>query len=124
MYSPIKNDPWRFEITPWVWMISSRGDVGVLGRKADADASFGDVVRDSDSLLALAGRVEVGYDRIAAFFDGMYAKIGFDNKTIQPQPFPRIDARFEMAIYDFGLSYRIAQWTSTSDYLGEGILHL
>ncbi|TVQ52738.1 MAG: hypothetical protein EA377_09560 [Phycisphaerales bacterium] len=104
------HDPWRLELTAWVWMVSVDGDLGALGRKADISASFRDVLRDSDSLFVFNGRMELGYERWGFFVDGMFAKLGTDDVPTAPG-FPDVDVTYRQTLLDFGLMYRVAEWS-------------
>lgn len=107
------HDPWRFELTAWVWMVSVDGDLGALGREADISGSFRDVLRDSDSLFVFNGRMELGYQRWGLFVDGMFAKIGVDDVPTAPG-FPDVDVTYRQTLLDFGLMYRAAAWRPES----------
>jgi hypothetical protein len=101
--------PWRVEFTTWIWAMGTEGDVGVRGLTANVSASFTDIIDDSDSLFALSGRLEVGYEKFAVFVDGFYADIGVDNIT-GPEGMADVDLTFEQIIVDFGAMYRIGDW--------------
>ncbi len=103
------HDPWRADLTLWSWMISVEGDQGVAGRVAQTSASFRDILRDSDSVLAFSGRVELAYQRWGLFVDGMYARLGADDVPTAPG-FPDVDITYEMALVDFGAMYRLMDW--------------
>ena len=109
---PLKTDAsegWRFEFNSWLWMVGFTGDIGARGRTADVDANFGDVLDASDSVFALSGRIELGFGKIAAFADGVYSDLGFDDQT-GPLGLSDIDVTLEQGLIDFGLMYRIGDW--------------
>lgn len=106
------SNPWRASFNSWVWMLGVEGDIGVRGRTADVSADFGDILEVSDSVLAFSGRLEIGYGRLGVFVDGLYSKLGADDQS-GPLGIAEIDVEFEMALIDFGLMYRIAEWEPT-----------
>lgn len=103
------EDHWRFDFNTWMWMIGADGSVGVGGRKADVDASFGDILDASDSLFSFSGHFEVGHGRWAGYLDAWYGNLGADGLS-GPSGMADIDVTFEQLIVDFGVMYRVYQW--------------
>lgn len=103
---------WRFELNTWAWLMGLNGDVGVGDRISHVDATFLDILEDSDSLFAISGRIEVGYGKIAGFVDAIYSDISADNQS-GPLGAASIDVSMKQTIVDFGLMYRIAEWDAT-----------
>lgn len=107
--APLDGDPsseWRFDFNSWVWMQGFTGDVTARGRTANVDADFGDVLDASDSLVAVSGRLEVGYGKFAGYIDGIYADLGADGQS-GPGGAADIDITLQQEILDFGVMYRI-----------------
>lgn len=102
-------DPWRLEFNAWAWLMGVYGDVGARGREASISLGFLDILDNSDSILAFSGRIEVGYERLGFYADGMYTEVGADNLT-GPAGLASIDVTFEQTTIDFGLMYRIGEW--------------
>lgn len=102
-------NPWRAELTAWIWAVGMDGTVGARGRRADMNESFIDILDKSDSIFAFSGRLEVGYDRWAAFADGMYCNLGADNQS-GPMDLANVDVTIEQVVLDFGAMYRVARW--------------
>jgi len=100
---------WRVDFNTWIWVMGIEGDIGARGLVTDVSASFSDVLEASDSLVALSGRVEVGYGKWGGFIDGMWASIGVDDVT-GPLGFASVDITFEQVLIDFGIMYRIGDW--------------
>jgi len=129
------QDPWRISLTPMVWAIGLNGDVGVGPVGASVDASFLDLLDESDSVFGFTGRLEVAHGRLGGFVDGAYAKLGVDNAT-GPAGLSRIDVTSELAVLDFGVMYRVAEWTpeegardnalpgSLDAYVGGRLMHV
>lgn len=111
--SAVSEDQWRFDSTAWIWLMGVEGDVGARGLTTNVDASFWDVLDESDSIFALSGRIELGKGRLAGFVDGMWADIGVDDVS-GPLGIASIDITFQMAVVDFGLIYRLAEWSSAA----------
>ncbi len=109
-------DEWEFIVTPYVWVVGLQGDLTVKGRTADVDASFLDIIRNSDSIFGFLGNVEVRKGKWGAFVDGTYFSGTSETAKIGPLS---IDADVEMAIVSFGAFYRIAEW-SLADAPGGG----
>lgn len=104
--------PWRFDFNTWIWAMGVSGDVGVRGRTADIDASFIDILDESDSVFAFSGRLEVGYERFGGFIDGYYANLGVEDAS-GPAGLADIDVTMEQIIIDFGAMYRVGVWEPT-----------
>lgn len=100
------GDEWRIDLNTWVWAMGIEGDVGARGLTTSVDASFTDVLDASDSLIGLAGRLEVGKGKWGGFLDGAYNKIGVDNAT-GPLGLANVDATVKQGVVDFGLMYRL-----------------
>jgi hypothetical protein len=73
---------WRLELNTWIWPMGIEGDVGAFGLTKSVDASFVDILDATDSIIGLAGRLEVGKGRFAGFIDGSYSKLGVDDVTV------------------------------------------
>lgn len=101
--------PWRLELSAWMWLTAVEGTQGVRGAEVDVDATFGDILDESDSIFAFSGRLEFGHGRWGGFIDAMYSDIGFDGAT-GPLGLADIDVTFEQQIVDFGVMYRVGDW--------------
>ena len=70
---------WTFAVTPYFWMSSLTGDVGLRRLETHVDMSFGDIL---DVLkFGVMGEGEARYQSYVFGLDGMYVSIG-DAKTI------------------------------------------
>jgi hypothetical protein len=103
------EDAWRVDLNTWLWMMGIDGDVGAGARTASVDASFIDVLEASDSLIGLAGRLEVGKGKWAGFVDGLYNKIDVEDAS-GPLGIADVDVTMKMGLVDFGLMYRLGEW--------------
>ena len=81
--NPAPFDPHGFSLDfrPQVWVPSVNGTVGVHGTNVNVDASFADILQNSDSVIALSGRLTLSYDRLEAYADLTWLHLGFDNAT-------------------------------------------
>ena len=70
------DDPtaWHVTLTPYVWAAGIYGDVTVRGLDAEVSSSFLDVLEETDSLVGLAGHLEVTRGRLGAFGDVFYVQ--------------------------------------------------
>lgn len=110
--SPLLQDapkPWRLELSAWMWLTAMNGTTGVRGTEIDVDATFGDIVDGSDSIFAISGRLEFGYERWGGFVDAMYSDLGFEAES-GPLGIADVDINFKQMIVDFGVMYRIGDW--------------
>ncbi len=103
------KSPWKFDLYAWGWLTGATGDVAVRRLRADVDASIIDIFEASDSLIALAGRFEIGYGRVAGYVDAFYADIGLDDQS-GPPGFAAVDVSSRETIVDFGLMVRLGEW--------------
>lgn len=108
----------RLELTPWIWAMSIDGDLTIGERTAAVDADFVEVLENSDSLIGLAGRLELWYGRVGAFVDGAYARIGVDDIPTQRGT---VDVETEIAIVDFAVQYRLVQAPGGAEGSGRGL---
>jgi hypothetical protein len=67
---------WTYRVTPYGWLTSMDGTQTVRGRSVKVDASFIDIVEESDTLVALMGDFEARYGRFALLADVVWSKIG------------------------------------------------
>lgn len=60
--------------TPYVWLTSINGTMGVRGVSADVDASFLDILDKSESIIGLMGALDVEVDRFVLQFNGAFSQ--------------------------------------------------
>jgi len=115
--SPFPADDWRVSFNSWIWLVGIDGDIGVRDLTVDVSADFVDVLDAADSIFAFSGRLEIGKGRWGGFIDGMYEKIGIDDVS-GPFGFADVDITFEMSLVDFGVMYRVGEWTPDGEAAG------
>jgi hypothetical protein len=103
------DDPtaWHVTVTPYVWTPGLYGDVTVRGRPATVDASFLDIVEESDPVVGLAGHLEVTRGRLGLFGDGVYMK----TKVVDAGT-TGLDVTTRMWFLEFGAQYRLFDTTA------------
>lgn len=99
-----EDKEWQFSVSPYAWVPSISGDVGVGGVRAGIDVSESRILET----LELGGMlsVEARKNRWGFLADGVYMKISDDAET--PGPFfNTIDTTVENGAVDLALAYRV-----------------
>ncbi len=104
-----ERDEFRVKLYLWAWLTGYYGDVGVKGTVSEVSSSFSDILEQTDSVFAFSGRVEVGFGKFGAYFDGLYTEAKV-NDVKGPDGLANIDIDLEQTIMDFGLTYRLGDW--------------
>ena len=109
---------WQFNFTPYGWLTSVNGDVTVRGRTLDVDASFIDIVQESDSLAALMGHFEARKGRLSLYGDFVWDKLTFSADTLTLRnPIANLSLTtsasagvdYRQSIFEGGVAYEIAR---------------
>jgi hypothetical protein len=100
-------DAWHVRITPYAWAPGIYGDVTVLGVNSEVDSSFLDLLEETDTLVGLAGRLEVTKGRFGVFGDVFYAKT-----KIEGAGRTDLDVTTRMWFIEFGGQFRVLDTTS------------
>lgn len=107
---------WTYRFTPYGWLISVDGTQTLRGRSVDIDASFFDVVENSDSLIALMGAFEARRGPLAVYGDLVWMDVGFDGSATTPRGIGvSANLDFTMTIIESGASYEVARWGPGGD---------
>ena len=98
------DDPtaWHVTLTPYVWAAGIYGDVTVRGLNSEVSASFLDVLEETDTLVGLAGRLEVTRGRLGAFGDVFYVQTEVDGAGRT-----QLDVTTRMYFVEFGGQFRL-----------------
>ncbi len=112
-------DPWRFNVTVYGWLISASGSTTARGQTVDYNASFPQLVQDSDSLAAWMSYFEAGKGKVAFYTDFVWTKLGFTNATasyanplagLQLSSVATRNATLQMTIVESGGLYELTRW--------------
>jgi hypothetical protein len=85
-------------------MTGLEGQVGLRGITAAVDASFIDILQDTDSVIGLEGHFEARYGPWGGFLDGLWAKLGADGI---PAGLTTLRVENELALVEFGALYHL-----------------
>jgi opacity protein-like surface antigen len=111
---------WEFRFTPYAWATSVVGESTVRGQTLDVDASFLDVVEESESIAALMGYFEARRGRLALYSDLVWSRLTFGGERSLSGPLGGLnisaDAEldYEQLIIEAGVSYEIARYSRHS----------
>jgi hypothetical protein len=75
------QEGWQFNLVGYAWLPSVTGSITVRGHEAQDNASFTDIVRKSDSLLAYMSRFEAQKDPFGVFVEPIWMRIGVGSKA-------------------------------------------
>lgn len=114
-----ENDtPFRLTVTPYAWLTSFQGDLGVRGLAVELDMSFSDVLKESDTIVALMGSVELAKGRFLFQFNGAYSSAEFSDERGSAWSGPlgggvSVDAEFDAELrtswLEFFAGYRMVE---------------
>ncbi len=143
--SAAQPSQWQFSFTPYAWATGVDGSIAARGHRADIDASFIDIVEDSDSLLALMGYFEARKGAFSFFTDVVWEDLGFPGHAKndfnrqgagRPSKFPDIDVTvdanlatkshaqldYESTIIQSGGGFEVAKWSGSSSHTALDVL--
>jgi hypothetical protein len=106
---------WEFRFTPYAWATSVNGTTIAADQAIDIDASFLDIVEESESLVGLMGYFEARRGRLALYTDVVWSSLTFAGERSGTGPFGNlnvsVDAEldYEQIIVEAGVSYEIAR---------------
>lgn len=99
------EDQWAFAVNLAAWTPGISGDIGVRRLTMNVNASFLDILDNTDSIIGVSGMFRVSKGKIGAYFGGTYNKLGVDAGR-----FDRLSVVSTIAILSFGLTYEIGRW--------------
>jgi hypothetical protein len=106
------SNGWTFSPTPYIWAVGLDGDGTVKGVETTIDASFIDIVQDSDSIFAYNGRFDAAKGnwrlQLVPTFARLGAKDDIDFKNINLNV--DIDGTVTLAIVEFATMYKLGEW--------------
>jgi hypothetical protein len=107
---------WEFRFTPYAWATSVNGTTIAADQAVDVDASFLDVVEESESLVGLMGYFEARRGRLALYTDVVWSSLTFAGERSGTGPLGGLDVSvdaeldYEQTIIEAGVSYEIARF--------------
>jgi hypothetical protein len=78
---PLPQSGWQFNLVGFAWMPSITGSATVRGRGIDDNASFTEIVRKSESVLAFMSHIEAQKDDFGMFVEPIWMKLGFGSPS-------------------------------------------
>jgi hypothetical protein len=103
---PPASPPWELSVTPYLWAVALKGNVGVGRTNADVDASFSDILKNLNGALMLEAELRKG--RFGVISDTIYANLEDDGATAQDRL--KVDATANLLIQSFAATYRVGTW--------------
>lgn len=104
----------QFRVTPYAWLTNLNGDMTVRGQDVGIDASFIDIVQESDSLMAFMLNAEMRKGPFSFYSDTVYANLTASNDTLGGGGLSpgltisaNADAEFQLFIQELGLMYEL-----------------
>ncbi|MGF9764689.1 hypothetical protein AAII07_57395 [Microvirga sp. 0TCS3.31] len=109
---------WTFRVTPYGWLTALDGTQTVRGRSVKVDASFIDIVEESDTLVALMGDFEARNGPFGLLANVAWSKIGVERGNVRSRNLApgvtgtlgtSLNLDIEMAIIEVGAAYEVAR---------------
>ncbi len=109
---------WTYRVTPYGWLTALNGTQTVRGRSVKVNASFADIVEESDTLVGLMGDVEARNGPFALMANVVWTSIDFERNDIRTRtPTPGVTTTvgralgldIQMAIAEVGAAYEVAR---------------
>jgi len=109
---------WTFRVTPYGWLTALDGTQTVRGRSVKVDASFIDIVRESDTLVALMGDFEARNGPFGLLANVAWSKIGIERGDVRTRALApgvtgtltaTLGLDIEMVIAEVGGAYEVAR---------------
>ena len=114
-------ETWSFSLTPYAWLTALNGSSTVRGRTTNLDASFVDILNNTQfpkGLFQLAAFGEARYGRWAVLLDAAYMKMALGRSLMASRTVDDVNAgvgaglglTMEMVIVEAALAYEVARW--------------
>jgi hypothetical protein len=102
-----QSSRFKYQVTPYFWFSGIDGDVGVLGRSANANVSFGDIW---DNLkFGAMGTFEGRWNRWVFLGDVLYMNLAHDRATPNLIAFSNAEVKAKTLILDPEFGYQIVR---------------
>lgn len=119
---------WSYRFTPYGWLTALNGTQTVHGRSVKADASFVDIVENSDTLVGLMGDLEARNGPFDLLANVAWTKIAVERGNVRSRTLApgvtgslgtSLSLDIEMAIAEVGAAYEVARFGALAfDVLG------
>jgi hypothetical protein len=100
---------WIVGFSPYIWITSFTGDAKVRGTEFDIDASFIDILEDSDRVFGLMGAIDANYDRLVFQIDGAWTTADISKSHVTPDITAVGSANVDMVLFEFFAGYRLLE---------------
>jgi hypothetical protein len=109
---------WSFRFTPYGWLTALDGTQTVRGRSVKVNVSFADIVKESDTLVALMGDFEARNGPIGLLANVAWSKIGAERNNVRSRALApgvtgtlgtSLGLDIEMTIAEVGAAYEVAR---------------
>lgn len=97
-------DKWQISVTPYFFLASLDGTIGVVGQRAEVSARFRDLFRNLD--FAIMGQVEARKGNWSILGDAMYMSLSGERVTPNPL-FGDIEVEVKETIIEPAVAYRV-----------------
>ena len=98
---------WKFQVAPYLWAISMKGNVTVKGLEADADVGFKDIWDELNFAVMLA--YEARKKHWGLWGNTIYAHLG-DSDVEGPLGLTKVDPTVNALWQGLGATYRLGTW--------------
>ena len=107
---------WTFRFVPYGWLIALNGTQTVRGRSVKVDASFADIVKESDTLVALMGDFEARNGPFALLGNVVWTKVGVERNNLRSRALApgvtgtlaaSLGLDLKLAIAEIGAAYEV-----------------
>lgn len=119
---------WSYRFTPYGWLTALNGTQTVRGRSVKVNASFADIVENSDTLVGLMGDLEARNGPFALLANVAWTRIGVERGNVRSRALApgvtgglgtSLGLDIEMTIAEVGAAYEVARFGALAfDVLG------
>lgn len=123
---PADGEPWRFNAALYGWMINISGNTTIRNQTVDTNASFFQLLQQSDSLIGFMGYFEANKGQAGFYTDLVFAKLGFSAQQLNYRnPLPGVKLSlttqaaltYEMFIAEVGGVFELDRWPGSEGSL-------
>jgi hypothetical protein len=100
---PVAEKAYDIRIIPYLWLTSTSGDITVMGRTEEFEASFSDIVENMN--IAFMLKLEASWKKFGLSIDGIYSDLESENDT----PLGTVTVNPSMFIAEADVTYNVFQ---------------